>query len=145
MKDKYFGAHEFQAREEVVKTSSERSFGFVFSGFFALLGALSFYHGTMRWHYWLPLAALFAVIGWVAPGVLAPFNRLWAKLGHLLHMIVSPVFLGVLFYGCIMPVGLLMRLCGKDPMRRKFEPATESYWIVRKPPGPAPETFKHQF
>jgi hypothetical protein len=145
MKDKYFGAHEFQAREEVVKISSERSFAFVFAGFFALLAALSLYHGTTRWHYWLPLAALFAIVGWAAPGVLAPFNRLWAKLGHVLHMIVSPVFLAILFYGCIMPIGLLMRLCGKDPMRRKFERAMDSYWIVRKPPGPAPETFKHQF
>jgi hypothetical protein len=40
---------------------------------------------------------------------------------------------------------LLMRLAGKDPMRRKFEPGAKSYWIVREPPGPAPETFRNQF
>jgi hypothetical protein len=145
MKDKYFGAHEFQAREEGVKVSSERNFGLVFAGLFTLLGTLSFYHGGTHWYYWFPLAALFAVFAYAAPGVLAPLNRLWAKFGHLLHTIISPLLLGILFYLCIVPIGLLMRLSGKDPMRRKFDPAEKSYWIVRTPPGPAPETFKNQF
>jgi hypothetical protein len=145
MKDKYFGAHEFQAREEGVKVSSERNFGLVFAGLFTLLGTLSFYHGGTHWYYWFPLAALFAVFAYAAPGVLAPLNRLWAKFGHLLHTIISPLLLGILFYLCIVPIGLLMRLSGKDPMRRKFDPAAKSYWIVRTPAGPAPETFKNQF
>ena len=145
MKDKYFGAHEFQARKEEVKISSDRSFALVFAGLFALLGTLSVYHGGTRWYYWFPLAALFGVLAYFAPGVLAPLNRLWAKFGHLLHMIISPVLLGILFYLCISPIGFLMRLVGRDPMRRKFEPTTKSYWIARTPPGPAPETFKNQF
>jgi len=145
MKDKYFGAHEFQAREEVTKISSERSFGLVFAGFFALLAALSLYHGGARWQYWFPLAAIFAVLAYAAPWVLAPLNRLWARLGHLLHTVVSPLFLGVVFYLCITPIGFLMRLTGKDPMRRIFEPEAKSYWIVRAPAGPSPETFKNQF
>jgi hypothetical protein len=145
MKDRYFGAHEFQTREEGVKISSDRSFGLVFAGLFALLGTSSVYHSGTRWYYWFPLAALFCVLAYIAPGVLAPLNRLWAKFGHLLHMIISPVLLGILFYLCISPIGFLMRLVGKDPMRRKFEPTTKSYWIARTPPGPAPETFKNQF
>jgi hypothetical protein len=145
MKDRYFGAHEFQAREEGVKISSDRSFALVFAGLFALLGTLNLYQGGTRWYYWFPLAALFGVLAYIAPGVLAPLNRLWAKFGHLLHMIISPVLLGILFYLCISPIGFLMRLTGKDPMRRKFEPAVKSYWIFRAPPGPAPETFKNQF
>ena len=145
MKDRYFGAHEFQAREEVGKISSERNFGLVFACFFLLLVALSLYNGRTSWHYWLPLAALSALLAYLAPDALAPLNRLWAKFGHILHMIVSPLILGILFYGCISPIGLLMRFAGKDSMRRKFEPAAQSYWIIREPPGPAPETFKHQF
>jgi hypothetical protein len=145
MKDKYFGAHEFQAREEGLKVSSDRSFALVFAGLLVLLGALSVYHGGALWYYWFPLAALFGALAYVAPGVLAPFNRLWAKFGHLLHMIISPLVLGILFYLCISPIGFLMRLAGKDPMRREFDPAAKSYWIPRAPPGPAPETFKNQF
>ena len=145
MKDKYFGAHEFQAREEVVKVSSERSFGLIFAGFFALLGALSLYSGAERWHYWFPLAGVFAVIAYAAPRLLAPLNRLWAKVGLLLHMVISPVILGILFYVCVTPIGVLMRISGRDPLRRKFEPAAKTYWITREPPGPAPETFNNQF
>jgi hypothetical protein len=62
-----------------------------------------------------------------------------------LHFVISPLFLGILFYICVTPMGFLMRLAGKDPLRRKFEPEAKSYWIVREPPGPAPETFKNQF
>jgi hypothetical protein len=145
MKDKYFGAHEFQAREEVVKVSSERSFGLIFAGFFALLGALSLYSGAERWHYWFPLAGVFAVLAYAAPRLLAPLNRLWAKVGLLLHMVISPVILGILFYVCVTPIGMLMRMSGRDPLRRKFEPAAKTYWITREPPGPAPETFNNQF
>ena len=146
MKDKYFGAHEFQEREkEVVKISSERAFGLVFAAFFTLLGVLSVYSGGERWHYWFPLAGLFAVLAYAVPRVLRPLNWLWAKFGLLLHHIISPVFLGILFYVCITPFGIVMRLAGKDPMRRKLEPAAKSYWIVREPPGPAPDTFKNQF
>ena len=145
MKDKYFGAHEFQAREEVDKVSSERSFGLIFAGFFALLGALSLYSGAERWHYWFPLAGVFAVLAYAAPRLLAPLNRLWAKVGLLLHMVISPVILGILFYVCVTPIGMLMRMSGRDPLRRKFEPAAKTYWITREPPGPAPETFNNQF
>jgi hypothetical protein len=61
MKDKYFGAHEFQAREENNKSSSDRSFGFIFAGLFALLGTVSLYHGGTGWYYCFPLAASFGV------------------------------------------------------------------------------------
>ena len=135
----------FRAREEVVKISSERSFGLVFAGFFALLGALNVYNGGERWHYWFPLAALFAMLAYTAPRALAPLNRLWAKFGLLLHLIISPLILAILFYAVVTPIGFMMRLTGEDPMRGKFEPAAKSYWIVRAPPGPAPETFKNQF
>jgi hypothetical protein len=145
MQDRFFGAHEFQDREEVVKLSSERSFGLVFACCFLFLGALSLWRVRTGWQLWFSLAALFALLAYAAPGLLAPLNRLWAKFGRLLHAIVSPLVLGILFYGCITPIGLLMRLAGKDPMRRKFEPAAKSYWIVREPPGPAPETFRNQF
>jgi hypothetical protein len=41
MRDKYFGSHEFQRRDEEIKTSSNRNFGLVFAAFFSFLAALS--------------------------------------------------------------------------------------------------------
>jgi hypothetical protein len=145
MSDEYFGSHEFQHRDEAVKSSSNRSFGLVFAAFFALLAALGFWRGTGRWPIWLPLACASLVLALAAPRLLAPLNWAWTKIGLLLHRIVSPVFLALLFYGCIAPVGFLMRLSGKDPLRLKYEPDAESYWIMRMPPGPAPQSFRDQF
>jgi hypothetical protein len=145
MRDKYFGSHEILHREEVRKTASDRSFGLVLAGFLALVGALGLWRGSERWPLWLGLAALAFLLALAAPRLLAPANRVWTKFGLLLHAIVSPMILGLIFYLCIAPIGYLMRLSGKDPLRLRYEPGTDSYWIKRVPPGPPPDSFKNQF
>ncbi len=145
MRDKYFGSHEFRQRAEVTKPSSDRSFGLVFAAFSALLGALSLWHGTGRWPTWFGLAVVMLIVALAAPKTLAPFNWAWTKLGLVLHAIVSPVVLAILFYVCIAPIGFLMRLSGTDPLRRHYDADAESYWIARDPPGPQRETFRNQF
>ena len=145
MRDKYFGSHELQQRAEVTKTSSDRGFGLVFAVFSALLGALGFWHGTGHWPIWFALAVVMLIVALAAPKTLAPFNWAWTKLGLLLHTIISPVVLAILFYLCIAPFGFLMRLSGTDPLRRHYDADAESYWIARDPPGPQPETFRNQF
>ena len=67
------------------------------------------------------------------------------KFGLLLAAIISPVMLGLVFYLCITPIGFLMRLFGKDPLRLRLEPEADTYWIRREPPGPPPESLKNQF
>jgi hypothetical protein len=72
-------------------------------------------------------------------------NRLWLGFGMLLHRVTSPVALGIIFYVVVMPTGLLMRAFGKDILRLRHDPAAESYWIKREPPGPKPDSMPHQF
>jgi hypothetical protein len=93
----------------------------------------------------LGIAAAFFLAALLMPAVLAPLNRLWFKFGMLLHRVVSPLVMGMLFYVVVTPIGLLMRLFGKRPLNLEFETAETSYWILRQPPGPAPETIKNQF
>jgi hypothetical protein len=145
MRDKYFGSHEILHRDGAPKSASDRGFGFVLAGFFALICALGLWRGSERWPLWLGLAVAALALALAAPGVLAPFNRVWTKFGLLLHAIVSPIILGVIFYLCIAPIGFLMRLSGKDPLRLRYEPEADSYWIKRMPPGPQPDSFKNQF
>ena len=140
MSDKFFGSHELQSREEVVKGSSDRSFGIVFAVFAALIAAISWYHDGAHWRWWLGGSLLFALIAMARPPLLGPLNRLWTKFGLLLAAVVSPVVLGLIFYLCITPIGFLMRLFGKDPMRLRLDPEAETYWIRREPPGPPPES-----
>jgi saxitoxin biosynthesis operon SxtJ-like protein len=145
MNDKYRGSHEFLAREEELKASSDRGFGLVFAAFCAIVAALSLYTGSHRWPWWLAAAVIFALVAYVRPGVLAPLNRLWTKLGLLLFTVISPIVLGLIFFACVAPIGWIMRLTKKDPLRLRFEPEAGTYWIPREPPGPRPDTLKNQF
>jgi Saxitoxin biosynthesis operon protein SxtJ len=72
----------------------------------------------------------------IRPAILAPLNRLWFKLGMLLGRVTNPVVMGIIFFLVVTPAAFVLRLMGKDPRRRKFDPAAPSYWIERKPPGP---------
>jgi Saxitoxin biosynthesis operon protein SxtJ len=138
-------AHEDIHRSHQVEGSSNRSFGIVFTIVFSLLGVWPMLHGTgPRW--WAcGIAICFAVTATLKPSILAVPNRLWLKFGLLLGKIVSPVALAILFYGAILPIGLLMRLTGNDPLRLRKEPESKSYWISRTPPGPAPDSMNNQF
>jgi len=91
------------------------------------------------------LAALFLSAGLVRPSFLRPIKQLWLKFGLLLHRVVTPFVMAFLFYGTVLPTGLVMRMLGKDLLQLKRPPGAESYWIVRQPPGPSPETMRDQF
>lgn len=136
--------HETFTRHETPLPGSDRTFGWVMASAFALLSLFNGWHQGRLWSWTLSAAALFVVVAWVRPSLLHPLNRLWLKLGLLLHKIANPIVMGLLFYGTILPTGLVMRLRGRDLLRLKREPEAESYWIARTP-GPAPETMRDQF
>jgi hypothetical protein len=128
-----------------VVMGSNRSFGLIFGGFFALVALLPAIHGApVRW--WaLALAIAFAAAALLAPRLLQPLNRAWFALGLLLHHVVNPVIMAVMFYGAILPMAMLLRWLGKDLLRLKREPNAQTYWIAREPPGPAPSSMSKQF
>ena len=138
-------AHEDLSRDQEIEGSSDRSFGLVFTAVILLIAIWPlFYRESPRW--WaVALATVFAIIATWKPALLAGLNRLWLKLGLLLGKIVSPIALGILFYGVVAPIGLVMRLTGKDPLRLKLDSGANSYWILRKPPGPPPDSMTNQF
>ena len=138
-------AHESLDREQVVEGSSNRTFGFVFAVFLALIGAWPLLHGGSLRGWAVAVAALFALVATWRPALLAGLNRWWMKLGLLLGRIVSPIALGLLFYLAVTPIGLIMRLTGKDPLLLKRDAGAASYWRRREPPGPRPDSMTQQF
>lgn len=138
-------AHEDLTRDRHVEGSSDRAFGLVFVGVFLLIAGWPLFHGeTPRW--WASgVAAGFGLVALVKPVLLAGLNRLWIKLGVLLGKVISPIALGVLFYGVLTPIGAVIRRTGKDPLRLKRDPGADSYWILREPPGPPPDSMTNQF
>ena len=127
------------------KTSSDRTFGLVFAAFFALIAVWPLIQGLPLRGWAIILAAGFALIALARPAWLSPLNRQWTRLGLLLHRLVNPIVLGLIFILTIAPTGLIMRLLGKDPLRLKRDNRAASYWIERRPPGPAPESLPRQF
>lgn len=125
--------------------SSNRSFGFVFTVFFVIVGLLPLLNGGGIRLWALGVSAVFLLLALVAPKILAPANRAWTKFGLLLHKIVSPIALGILFFGVVTPTGFVMRLLGKDLLRQRFDRSATTYWIARTPPGPDAESLKNQF
>lgn len=128
-----------------VAGSSDRSFGLVFAVVFTVIALYPLISGGALRAWGLAVAGIFGVLALFIPAVLSPLNRLWTKFGKLLHHVVSPVALGIVFYLAVAPTGLLMRLFGKDPLRLRFDPAAKSYWIKRDPPGPTAESLNNQF
>ncbi len=138
-------AHESATHEHEIKTASDRSFGFVFAAIFLGIGLLPLFKsgGVLVWS--LVLSGLFATAAAVSPPVLGPLNRMWTAFGLWLNKIVSPIVMGFLFFLVVTPMGVCMRLFGKDLLRLKFDPKAKSYWIPREPPGPDPQTMSNQF
>jgi len=137
--------HEAFERDEEIVAGSDRSFGLVMAGAFSVVTALNAWHAGRIWPWTAGVAAAFLVAALLRPALLNPLNRLWLKFGLLLHRIVNPVIMALVFYGTVLPTGLVLRAMGKDLLRLRREPEADSYWIVRTPPGPAPETMKDQF
>jgi hypothetical protein len=137
--------HEVFSREEKIVAGSDRSFGFVMAGALAVVSLVNVWHVGRVWPWTGGLAALFLAAALLSPAMLNPLNLLWLKFGLLLHKVVNPVLMALIFYGTVLPTGMVARLMGKDLLRLKWQPDSNSYWIAREPPGPAPETMKDQF
>ena len=133
------------ARQEAVTGPSDRSFGLTFAAIFALVAAFPLlYANAPRW--WaLAVAATLLVVSFTRPMLLAPLNRWWLKFGLLLHKIMNPLILGLMFFLIVTPMGLLMGLFRRHPVRARPDPAAASYWVVRTPPGPEPVSMRRQF
>jgi hypothetical protein len=137
--------HEDLHRDEEIVGPSDRRFGLTISAILGIIGAIRLVLGHEHWVWWLGAALALALFALVWPAALHPLNRLWLLLGIVLYKVVNPIVMALLFFSTIVPIGFLMRLCGKDPLRLQREPAAASYWIEREPPGPPADTMRNQF
>jgi len=137
--------HEDFNRHEDINAGSERAFGIVFAVVFAVVAAWPLLDGeTPRW--WaLVVAAAFLAAGYLFPVALKPLNIVWFKIGMLMYKVVNPLTMAMLYVTTIIPIGLIIKALGKDPLRLKLDRSASSYWIERDPPGPAPESMTDQF
>ena len=117
-------------------TSSElKVFGLLLGPFFGLIGMLVLWRAwswTIAAILW-SIAILSATVYYCVPAIRRPTYMLWMAVMYPIGWVVSNALLAVVYYGWITPVGLMMRLCGYDPMRRRMRRGTASHWVRRKP------------
>ena len=134
-----------RASHFAVRRASERNFGLVFAGLFAVLFALAAWNGGSAVWIWGPAVMVIGSVALMLPQALKWPNRAWHHLGLMLGKVVAPIVMGGVFFVTLTPIALLMRLKGGDPLRLRWDPSAPTYWIVRTPPGPAPSTMPLQF
>ena len=120
-----------------VASKQLRSFGLIVTGIFAVIAFWPpLFHGENARIWALMVSALFAVTALALPASLRPIYTVWMRVGSVLGWVNTRIILSLGFYGVFTPMGTVMRLLGKDPLRRKFDPDVTTYRVLRSPrPG----------
>ena len=113
---------------EKIKISSNKSFGIVFFILFFLISLYPLLNNESIRIWALVISLLFLILGILNSKILTPLNLIWFKFGIFLGKIISPLVMGIIFFLVVTPIGLILRLCGKDVLNLKKN-KKETYWI----------------
>lgn len=126
------------------KLPSNRKFGFFFTFIFIVVSSYFYHVANITWAYIFGASALgFLSITLIKDEILRPLNEMWMRLGLTLGTVISPLVLGVIFFGLFTPIAVILRLSGRDELRLKSAQIS-SYWILRSGKTKA-GSFENQF
>jgi hypothetical protein len=137
--------HETITSFRTVEAGSNRKFGLTIGALLSLLSLAPLLHHRAP-HLWLLITGLAVLIAGAAfPDTLTWANRAWFRFGLVLNTIASPIVMGLLFFGAMVPIGWLLCRQGKDVLALKLQPDAATYWQARDPSGPDAGTLGKQF
>ena len=114
-----------------IKISSNKSFGIVFAIVFFLIGLWPIIESNDIRIWSLILSVIFLILGLMNSSILTPLNKIWFRFGIFLGNFIAPVVMGIIFFFVVTPIGLIMRLLGRDLIKLKKN-NENSYWIEKK-------------
>lgn len=117
-------------------TKDLRKFGITMAVGLGVIAGIVWWREKEAWRLLSGLAGLFLVVSLVAPRLLLPIEWAWMRLAHGLGAVMTVVLVTVTFFIAITPLGLLLRLLGKDLLNIRFDPTRRSYWIPVESDGP---------
>ena len=124
--------------QEREKTRVElKKYGLIMFGAFGVISLLLFWREKPTWVFTAVPSLLFLLLALVAPGALRPVEKLWMKLAAVLGFIMTNVLLFLVFIFAIIPTGLVLKLLGKTPIKKRFSRDASSYWIEVDKNGPS--------
>jgi hypothetical protein len=122
-----------------------RKFSLVIGIFLIVLGGLSCWRSTGHYPWLFIVAITILLVGFAMPMLLKPIHKVWMILAVLMGWVVTRIILAVLFYLIVTPIGLSIRLLGKDFLDLEFSDDTSSYWILRKEVKKDRSDYERQF
>ncbi len=134
------------ARRGVTESTQARRTGIVLVGLLAALAAFALSRGRPdRATLWAIASALSLGVVFAAPALWLSIWRVWMRVAMAVSSVITVVILG-LCYGLIFtPVGLVMRVAGRDALDASWRRKKESYWVAREPVEPSLERYRKQF
>lgn len=119
------------------KTSRElRKYGITMAIACAVFGSIFWWKDHHLWQYFYGISGFFLVFGLILPKALAPIEWGWMKVAHAMGIVMTYILLTLTYLLVITPIGLLMKILGKNPLKRKFDPQAATYWVTVDPEGP---------
>jgi hypothetical protein len=109
-----------------------RQFGLIVGGVFSVIGLWPVMFRAESPRLWaIILGSLLIALGAMVPQTLKQVHHGWMKIGHVLGSINTRIILGIVYYLLITPMGIVMRLMGKDSMHRAVGENVDTYRVVR--------------
>lgn len=122
-----------------------REFGLTVGVILVILGCVALWRGKCVYPYFLSVGIALVGLGLAAPGVLLPLQKIWMALAVVISFFSSRLVLIILFYAVITPIGLAMRIFGKDVLDQKIDKTQQSYWKPRDAQQKTKESYENQF
>lgn len=122
-----------------------RNFGFLFGGIFAAAAAVMFIRGNGAWVWAAAGALVFAAGGAALYPLMKPVYTVWMLFAFVLGWVNTRLLLGIFFYLVMTPLGLFLRLRGKDLLDEKIDRKAASYWIKRERKAFDPKRLERMF
>lgn len=119
-----------------------RKFGLTVGGAFLVLGGLLWWRHRPAAPYLGGLGAALALAGLVVPTYLGPVQRGWMALAHAISRVTTPIFMAIVYFVVLTPIGLVRRAFGGSALEHRANEG--SYWVTR-PSGQAQAGMERQF
>ena len=130
-----------------IKTGKKdiRSFGVTFAIIFLMIAGFLYYQEKDSFQLFIYLAGSFSGLGFILPILLKPFYMVWMIFATILGWFMTKMILSLFFYIIITPIGLLLKILGKDLLHLKEQENKKSYWNIRNSEDEKNQNYEKQF
>lgn len=123
-----------------------RRFGITLGIILSVIATIQLLKGHTRVYPWLYTgSALGFVLAIFIPDTLKPIYFVFTKIAHVIGTIITRLFLAVVFYVILTPVGLIAKLFGKSFLDINWKNKPTTYWIKKEQPMEGIERYERQF